>query len=138
MNAAETHAPQQRAAGRSLGAYVWFLGVAGLWTAFGIVALASADKLADLWGWVTGLPLIAEIVVWIALFPWVLGLWVSQTSWPEWPRILLVASFAVGWTLVSIPRPRNSDALGEIQWEVRSGDPHDVAITRNGIHHAAR
>jgi hypothetical protein len=138
MNAAETHAAKQPAARPSFGAYVWFVGVAGLWTAFGIVAFASADRLADLWSWVTGLPLIAEIVVWIALFPWLLGLWVSQTSWPEWLRILLVASFAVGWTLVSIPRRRDYEAPGQIRCEVRSGDPHDVAIARHGVHRAAR
>jgi hypothetical protein len=132
VSAVPTHRAPEARKHASLGAYVWFIGVAGLWTAFGVVALLSTERLADLWNWVVGLPLVAEIVVWIAFFPWVLGLWVSQTSWPEWLRILLVASFAIGWTLVSIPRRRDSQAVGRVHWELRSGDPHDFEITRRG------
>jgi hypothetical protein len=91
-----------------LGAYLWFAGMVSLWAAFGIVALASVGTLADLWSWVTGLPVVAEVVVWIAAFPWVLGLWVSQTFWADWVRILLVVCFAVGWTIASIPRAKQS------------------------------
>jgi hypothetical protein len=49
----------------------------GLWTAFGPVALTSVEKLSDLWAWV---PVVAEVIVWIGTFPWILGVWVSQTS----------------------------------------------------------
>jgi hypothetical protein len=132
VSAMPTHGAPEARKHASLGASGWFIGVAGLWTAFGVVALLSTERLADLWNWVVGLPLVAEIVVWIAFFPWVLGLWVSQTSWPEWLRILLVASFAIGWTLVSIPRRRDSQTIGRVPWELRSGDPHDLEITRRG------
>jgi hypothetical protein len=91
-----------------LDAYLWFVGMVGLWAVFGTVALASVGTLADLWSWVTGLPVVAEVVVWIAAFPWVLGLWVSQTSWAEWVRIILVVCFAAGWTIASIPRAKES------------------------------
>jgi hypothetical protein len=90
----------------ALGAYLWFVGMVGLWTAFGIVALVSVEKLTDLWAWVTALPVVAEVVVWILAFPWVIGLWVTQISWAEWVRILLVVCFAVGWTIASIPRAK--------------------------------
>jgi hypothetical protein len=89
-----------------VGAYLWFAGMVGVWTAFGVVALTSVERLTELWKWVTGLPVVAEVVVWIAAFPWVLGLWVSQTSWAEWVRILLVVCFAAGWTIASIPRAK--------------------------------
>lgn len=119
----------------SVGSYLWFAAMAGLWAAFGVVALVSVEKLSDLWEWVVDLPLIAEVIVWIVAFPWVLGLWVSQTSWPEWLRIALVVCFALGWTLVSIPR-RPGDGVGRIHWEIRPGEPDDVTVTRRGIHHA--
>lgn len=136
MKQAVTHTTvHPRAARPTLGAYVWFTGMVGLWTAFGVVALASVDKLGDLWTWVTGLPLVAEIIVWIATFPWMLGLWVSQNSWPEWLRILLVLCFAVGWTVVSIPRAHGSEDAGHIHWENRPGEPHDVTVTRCGLRH---
>jgi hypothetical protein len=109
MSQAALHRQASQARTRpTLGAYLWFVGMVGLWTAFGVVALTSVEKLSDLWEWVTGLPVVAEVVVWIAAFPWVLGVWVSQTSWAEWLRILLVVCFAVGWTVVSIPRARPS------------------------------
>ena len=133
MTQAATHPAPHPRARPSIGAYLWFAGMVGLWTAFGIVALVSVEKLGDLWGWVTGLPLVAEIVVWIAALPWVLGLWVSQTSWPEWLRILLILCFAVGWTLVSIPRARGREPAGRLNWEIRPGQPRDVTVTRRGL-----
>jgi hypothetical protein len=109
MSQAALHRQASQARARpTLGAYLWFVGMVGLWTAFGVVALTSVEDLGDLWEWVTGLPVVAEVVVWIAAFPWVLGVWVSQTPWAEWLRILLVVCFAVGWTVVSIPRARVS------------------------------
>jgi hypothetical protein len=91
----------------SIGATLWFIGMSGLWTAFGVVAILSVEKLEDFWAWVVNLPLVAEVAVWIAAFPWVLGLWVTQTSLTTWLRIFLVACFALGWTFASIPRPRD-------------------------------
>jgi len=134
----EVTAPNPPTGRPTVGAYLWFAGMVGLWTAFGVVALASVDKLGDLWAWVTGLPLVAEIVVWIAAFPWVLGLWASQTSWPEWLRILLVLCFAVGWTVVSIPRARGSDDAGHIHWEIGPGEPRDVTVLRHGLRDVRR
>jgi hypothetical protein len=119
-----------------VGAYRWFAGMAGVWTAFGVLALISVDKLGDLWGWVVGLPLVAEILVWITAFPWVLGLWVSQSPWPGWLRIELIVFFALGWTLASIPRRRSSDdRIRRIHWEIHRGQPHDVRVTRRGTRH---
>lgn len=133
MNEAVRDTTQQRRP--SVRSYVWFAGMVSLWTAFGLVALVSVGRLADLWDWVTGLPLVAEIAVWIAALPWVLGLWVSQTAWPEWLKIVLVLSFAVGWTIVSIPRARRTNGNGQIHWEIRRGEPRGITITRGGVRH---
>jgi hypothetical protein len=92
--------PQKRR--RPLGAVLWFVWMVAMWIAF--FALLLADRLDEVWDWVTGLPLVAEIVVWIALFPWLLGTFVWTQDWPDWLRVLLVVAFAVGWTLISIPR----------------------------------
>ena len=75
-----------------------------MWVAFFV--LLAVERVEDVWSWVTGLPLLAEIVVWIALFPWLLGTFVWTRDWPDWLRLLLVVIFAVGWTLVSIPRKK--------------------------------
>jgi hypothetical protein len=74
----------------------------GMWLAF--FALLFADQLDEIWSWIRDLPLIAEIVLWIAFLPWMLGMAVWTSSWDTWIRVVLVVTFAVGWTVVSIPR----------------------------------
>jgi hypothetical protein len=67
------------------------------WVAFGVLAVASSDTLSDLWAWVRGLPLVAEVVLWVLTLPWMLALAVWENPWDEWLRRLLVASVAGGW-----------------------------------------
>lgn len=86
------------------GGGLWFIWMVGMWVAF--FWLLFADRLDDVWRWVTQLPVLVEIVVWIVFFPWMLGTWVWTGSWPDWLRVALVVCFVVGWTVVSIPRPR--------------------------------
>jgi hypothetical protein len=90
---------------RTVGAVVWFLWMEGMWLAF--FALLWAGQLDEIWSWIRDLPLIAEIVLWIAFLPWMLGMAVWTSSWATWIRAVLVVLFAVGWTVVSIPRRRS-------------------------------
>jgi hypothetical protein len=89
---------------RPLGAILWFVWMVAMWVAFFVFLLA--DRLDEVWNRITGLPLVVEILVWIAFFPWVLGTFVWTRGWADWLRLALVVVFAVGWTLVSIPRKR--------------------------------
>jgi hypothetical protein len=98
-NATLPGATRQR---RPIGATLWFLWMVGMWIAF--FALLFADQLDEIWRLVRDLPLVAEIVLWVLFLPWMLGTAVWTTSWPMWIRVALVACFAVGWTVVSIPR----------------------------------
>ena len=50
------------------------------------------------------MPLVLALDLWLLTFPWLLGTAVWQSSWAAWLRIVLVASFAIAWTLISIPR----------------------------------
>lgn len=85
---------------RTVGAISWFLWMAGMWLAF--FALLFADQLDEIWNSIRDLPLIAEIV--LAFLPLMLGIAVWTSSWDTWIRMVLVVTFAVGWTVVSIPR----------------------------------
>jgi nucleotide-binding universal stress UspA family protein len=84
---------------RPAGGGAWFIWMAGMWVAF--FWLLLADRLDDVWTWVTQLPILVEIIVWIVFFPWMLGTWVWNSSWPDWLRVALVVSFAVCWTIVA-------------------------------------
>jgi hypothetical protein len=76
----------------------------GMWIAFFITLLG--DQLGQVWQWVRDLPLLFELGLWLLSFPWLLGTAVWESSWAPWLRVGLVASFAIAWTLISIPRAK--------------------------------
>jgi uncharacterized membrane protein len=76
----------------------------GMWVAFFV--LLRTDRLDGLWSSIRDLPLLIEVVAWFLFLPWMLVTAVWTSAWSEWVRVLLVLTFAVGWTIVSIPRPR--------------------------------
>jgi hypothetical protein len=89
---------------RPLGATLWFLWMVAMWAAFFV--LLFADRLDEIWDAVRDLPLLGEVVAWVAFLPWMLGTAVWTSTWPAAVRVLLVACFAIGWTIVSIPREK--------------------------------
>jgi hypothetical protein len=52
---------------RPLGATTWFVWMAAMWAAF--LVLLAGDRIDGVWSWVRDLPLVAELVLWVALFP---------------------------------------------------------------------
>jgi hypothetical protein len=78
----------------------------GMWVVF--FALLFAGRLDELWSAIRDFPLVLQIVLWVVFLPWMLGTAVWTSSWGEGPRVLLVVCFAVGWTLISIPRRRKA------------------------------
>jgi hypothetical protein len=96
---------------RPLGAKIWFVWMVAMWAGFFV--LLAADRIDGVWSWVRDLPLLAELVFWGALFPWLLGAAVWTSSWAGWLRLLLVLSFAFGWSFASIPRRKPPKEGGE-------------------------
>lgn len=89
-----------------LGGALWLAFMVGMWILF-FVALVG-DRLDDVWQWVRDMPLVVELGLWLLTFPWLLGTAVWESSWAPTVRVLLVATFAVGWTLISIPRRKKT------------------------------
>ena len=104
----ELSSHSQTRTGRPIVAVIWFTWMVVMWVAF--FTLLLANQLDDIWRTLTQLPVVSEVVLWIAFLPWMLGTWVWTGTWPEWIRIGLVLCFAIGWTLVSIPRERTEEA----------------------------
>jgi hypothetical protein len=94
----------RRAEQRPVGATIWFVWMVAMWAGFFV--LLAAERIDGVWSWVRDLPLLVELVLWVALFPWLLGAAVWTSSWAGWLRLLLVLVFALGWSLASIPRPK--------------------------------
>jgi hypothetical protein len=102
----------ERSGRRPLGATIWVVWMVAMWAGFFV--LLAADRLDGAWSWVRDLSLLAELALWLALFPGLLGSAVWTSSWAGWLRLLLVLSFALGWSLASIPRrkPPNEGKQG--------------------------
>ena len=72
-----------------------------LWIGFVIALVANPEWLDSLWNWVRGLPIVAEIIVWLVFLPIVVGLWIWTSSWPILLQLLGAAGI-VGWTVVAV------------------------------------
>ena len=69
-----------------------------LWLAFGAALLFNRELLDAVWQSFRSWPLVIQIVVGLLVLPVALGLWIWQTSWPIWLRLILV----VGLGLITI------------------------------------
>jgi hypothetical protein len=69
-----------------------------LWLGFGAALLFNQALLNSVWQLFRGLPLAMQIVIGLLLLPLVLGLWIWQTPWPLWIRLILV--IGLGWATI--------------------------------------
>jgi len=96
--------PRHRLRPARVFAYGSFATMLAGWLAFACALIASQHALADMWGWVTGLPLIAELGVWLVGFPFLLGLAIWDASWSEAARVILIAVVAAAYLFMFRPR----------------------------------
>ncbi|HUZ02450.1 MAG TPA: hypothetical protein VMU89_19050 [Thermomicrobiaceae bacterium] len=97
----------QRPARQSTSFSRWFWGACVLlWLVFGAVLWVDPSRLLDLWHTVRDWPLIVQALTWIALLPWMVGLWIWQLDWWSWLRVALIVVVAVGGAIVFFPRRR--------------------------------
>ena len=99
----ETHAKRLPAPAVA-GGTTWFGAMVAMWSAFVTLLAASPETLADVYDWLTGLALVWEILMWIALLPWALGYVVWESSFDRWLRIAIIVLFAAAHLAPSAPR----------------------------------
>lgn len=75
-----------------------------LWLAFAAALIFNPRLLDSIWQSLRSLPLIVQGLVWLLFLPVVLGLWIWESSWPLWLRLLLIVSIAAWTFLVMYPR----------------------------------
>ena len=76
-----------------------------LWLAFAAALLFRREMLINTWQSIRGLPLLVQFLIWLLFLPVILGLWIWQTSWPLWLRLVLVAGQAWWNVFMFFPRP---------------------------------
>ena len=87
----------------NIGAFA-ILGI--LWLGFATALIFNQALLDIAWQMLRGLPLIIQGVVWLLVLPVVAGLWIWETSWPLWLRLVLV--IGLGWVTIYTFFPRRA------------------------------
>jgi hypothetical protein len=76
-----------------------------LWLAFAAALLFRQETLTNIWQSIRSLPLLVQLIVWLLFLPVMLGLWIWQTRWSLWLRLVLVAGLAWWNVFMFFPRP---------------------------------
>jgi len=84
-------------------ALMWAAFILVGWAVFAYLVLAAPGGLPAAWSWVRSLPLVIQLVMWLLLLPWMVALWISQTSWAPALRFLLIAGLALATFWISVP-----------------------------------
>ena len=65
-----------------------------LWLGFGVALLTNRELLDKAWRRFRSWNIFIQLFVALLVLPVVLGLWIWQTRWPVWMRLVLVAALA--------------------------------------------
>jgi hypothetical protein len=71
---------------------------------FGAALLFNQAILDSLWQSFRAFPLIAQLGIGLLLLPLVIGLWIWQTPWPFWLRLVLVFGLGIATVYTFFPK----------------------------------
>jgi phosphatidylserine synthase len=86
----------------------WFGFIVVGWAVFAAVLVIEPVRFTELWAALRDLPIAGEVVVWIALLPWVVAMAIWGSSWALWVRVALIALIAVFTLVASSPKRERS------------------------------
>ena len=72
-----------------------------LWVGFAIALIVNPEWLDLLWNWVRALPSVLKILAWVFITPIMAALWIWESSWTAFVRLLAFAGI-VGWTILAV------------------------------------
>ena len=75
-----------------------------IWVAFAVALAFSQGSLDQAWIWIRSLPILLQAVVWLLFLPVVGGLWVWETTWPLFLRLVIVLGLGAWNILVFLPQ----------------------------------
>lgn len=75
-----------------------------LWLGFAAALIFNPALLDTVWQSLRALPIIAQAVVWLLVLPVALGLWIWESSWPIWIRLILVAGLGFATIYTFFPK----------------------------------
>jgi hypothetical protein len=83
-----------------------------LWLGFGAAILTRRSTLDRGWDTFRRLPLLAQLALALLALPLVLGLWVWQTDWPAWLRLIVVIGLSWVTLYTFFPKKTAAQAQG--------------------------
>jgi hypothetical protein len=75
-----------------------------LWIGFGAALLFDRELLPKVWSQFRSWNIFPQLFVALLVLPVVLGLWIWQTRWPSWVRLVLVVGLAWMTEYIFFPR----------------------------------
>jgi hypothetical protein len=75
-----------------------------LWLGFAAALIFNPAVLDNVWHLFRGLPLIVQGLVGLLVLPVALGLWIWESAWPVWLRLILVLGLGLTTIYVFFPR----------------------------------
>jgi hypothetical protein len=75
-----------------------------LWLGFGAALVFNRELLDTTWQFFRGMPLAAQVILGLLVLPVVLGLWIWESSWPVWVRLLLVIGLGFATIYTFFPK----------------------------------
>jgi hypothetical protein len=83
-----------------------------LWLAFAAALIFSRGSLDSAWEAFRSWPPLVQLVVGMLTLPVTVGLWVWETTWPAWLRLMLVIGLA--WVTLYTFFPRRASSQSEL------------------------
>jgi hypothetical protein len=77
-----------------------------LWLGFAAALVFNQAILDTAWQTLRSLPIVLQLLVWLLVLPVTAGLWIWESSWPLWLRLLLV--IGLGWVTIYTFFPRQA------------------------------
>lgn len=74
--------------------------MAVVWLGFGIALVAAPARLSLVWHAVRRSSPLVQLIAWILLLPWMIGLALWESGWSPFMRRCLIAVFAVSCCIV--------------------------------------
>jgi hypothetical protein len=75
-----------------------------LWLGFGAALVFNQAIPDSIWQVFRGFPLVAQLAIGLLLLPVVIGLWIWETPWPLWLRLILVIGLGIGTVYTFFPK----------------------------------
>ncbi len=71
-----------------------FVIAAGLWVAFAVAVFLSQSSIDEVWAWFKTQSLLLQVPLGILFLPWVIGMWIWESTWSLAVRSVLVVGIA--------------------------------------------